>query len=93
MHLLKLHGAVARILLTSSLESKEKRIRWSPINFIRNPIFGLHKGLKVFAMASMLIGCLVRKRATMENLGMACSLILGLNLSLPSLIERGISSG
>jgi len=92
MHLLKLHGAAARILSTSSLDSKEKRIRWSPINFIRNLIFGLHRGLKVFAMALRLIGRLVRKRATMENSGMACDLISGPNLSLPSLIERGISS-
>ena len=37
------------------------------MNLILKPDFVLHKGLKVFAMASRLIGRFVRKRATMEN--------------------------
>ena len=92
MHLSRLQGATVRILSTSSLESKEKRIRWSPINFILNPVLGLHRGLKVFAMASRLIGRLVRKRATMENSVMAWFDFRA--KPEPSfLIGRGISSG
>ena len=73
MCLSKLQGSAARILSTSSLESKEKRIRWLPMNFILNPIFVLHKGLKVFVMAFRLIGRFVRKRATIENSMVALS--------------------
>ena len=72
-YLSKLHGSAAMILSTSSLESKEKSTRWSPMYFILNPVFVLHKGLNVFAMASRLIGRLVRNRATKENFEVACS--------------------
>jgi len=37
------------------------------MNFIQNPVFGLHRGLKVFAIALRLIGRFVRNRATMES--------------------------
>ena len=37
------------------------------MNYILKPDFVLHRGLKVFAMASRFIGRFVRKRATMEN--------------------------
>lgn len=63
----KLQGLVARILSTSSLELKEKRIRWSLMNFILKPNLDLHRGLKVLAMDSRLIWRFVRKRAIMEN--------------------------
>ena len=73
MHLSKLYGSVARILSTSSLESKEKRMRCSPMNFIRKPLFDFHRGLNVFVMASRLIGRRVRNLAIMENSDMAWS--------------------
>ena len=41
--------------------------------FILNPVFVLHKGLNVFAMASRLIGRFVRNRATKENSEVAWS--------------------
>ena len=71
MCLSKLQGLAARILSTSSLESKEKRIRWSPMNFILKPVFDLHRGLKVLAMVSRLIGGFMRNQADMENSVMA----------------------
>lgn len=37
------------------------------MNFILKPVFDLHRGLKVLAMASRLIGHFVRNRAIMEN--------------------------
>ena len=73
MHLSKLQGSAARILSTSSLESKEKRIRWSPMNFIRKPFLVRQRGLKVFAMASRFIGLFVRNLAMMENVVVAWS--------------------
>ena len=71
MCLSKLQGSAARILSTSYLESKEKRIRWSPMNFILKPVFDLHRGLKVLAMVSRLIGGFMRNQADMENSVMA----------------------
>ena len=61
MCLSKHQGSATRILLTSSLASKEKRIKWSPINFSLKPVFDLHKGLKVLAMESRFMGRFVRK--------------------------------
>ena len=67
MCLSKHQGSAARILSTSSLASKEKRIKWSSINFSLKPAFALHKGLKVLAIESRFMGRFVRKRATMDD--------------------------
>ena len=67
MCLSKHQGSAARILSTSSLALKEKRIKWSPINFILKLVFDLHRGLKVLAIESRFMGRFVRKRATMDD--------------------------
>ena len=63
----KHQGSDLRILSTSTILSKEKRIRWLPRFFILKPVFALHSGVKVLAMASMLRGHLVRNLVAMAN--------------------------
>ena len=69
----KLQGSAARILSTSALLSKEKRITCSSICLTLKPDFALQRGVKVLAMASIFSGRLVRNRAAMEISELACS--------------------
>ena len=62
----KLHGSLLKILSTSSLLSKVKRILWSPKFWISKPLRALHNGVKVLAMTSTFRALLVKNFATME---------------------------
>ena len=82
----KLQGSAERILSTSALLSKEKRITCSSMCLTLKPDFALQRGVKVLAMASILRGRLVRNQAAMENSELACSFFR--HRPGPSLSER-----
>ena len=71
----KLHGSLERILSTSILLSKVKSTIWSPLFWILKPLRDLHKGLKVFAIASIFRALFVRNFAIMEKSKKQSSLV------------------
>ena len=56
----KLQGSAAMIFSISLLSSKVKRTTWSPSFCILKPFFALYKGVKFFAIASILRAHLVK---------------------------------
>ena len=86
MCLSKLQDSAERIRSTSNLLSNEKRTAWSPIFLTLKPDLDLHRGVKVFAMASIFNGRLVRNLATIPCSEVAWSLLR--HRPGPSISER-----
>ena len=72
-YLSKLRGLPSKILSTSPLLSKVKRILWSPKLWILKPFLVLHSGVKVLAIISILMAHLVKNFAAMEKLSIFSS--------------------